>query len=155
MQVVIAQETVLYHQYPQYISPIVSPLDSQNSSGVSCFTPTLNPLVRAGLIPPHLVDLLTTPPATKEPTKRITGARDLTANEYYEWLQEEEQKKKEAAEAKQKRIEERQRKKEEMEEQRQRKQEDKEKKKQLAEGHAKKQTATTSSVCRKLPMQEE
>jgi len=74
-------------------------LDSQNSSGVSCSTPTLNPLVRAGLIPPHLADLLTTPVATKEPTKHIIGARDLTANEYYEWLQEKEQKKKEPAEA--------------------------------------------------------
>ena len=41
-----------------------------------------------------------------------------------------------------------------MEEQCQCKQ-DKEKKKQLAEGHAKKQTATTSSVCRKLPMQDQ
>ena len=71
------------------VSPVFSLLDSQNSSGVSCSTPTLNPLVRAGLIPPHLADLLTTP-TTKEPTKRITGARDLTANEYYEWLQEEE-----------------------------------------------------------------
>ena len=64
--------------------------------------------MRAGLIPSHLADLLTTPPATKESTEHINGARDLTANEYYEWLQEEEQKKKEAAEAKQRRIEERQ-----------------------------------------------
>jgi len=71
--------------------------------------------------------------------------------------------KKEAAEAKQRRIEEHQRKKEEKEEQHQRKQKDKEKKKQLAEGHAKKQTsrqrlrdeATASSVCHKLPMQDQ
>ena len=64
------------------------PTDPQNSSGVSYSTPTLNLLVRAGLIPPHLADL-TTSPATKEPNKSITGA-NLTASEYYEWLQEEE-----------------------------------------------------------------
>ena len=69
------------------VSPIVSPWTPRS---VSCSTPTLNSLVRAGLIPPHLADLLTTPPATKQPTKHITGARDLTANEYYQWLQEEE-----------------------------------------------------------------
>ena len=81
-------------------SPIVSPLTSQNSSGVLCSTSTLNPLVKAGLIPPDLVDILATPPTTTEPTKHITGARELTTNEYYEWLQAEELKKKEAAEAK-------------------------------------------------------
>ena len=75
-------------------SPIVSPLDSQSSSGVSCSTPVSNPRVRAGLILPELADIWNTPPVTKEPTKRIVGARDLTANEYYEWLKGEEQKKK-------------------------------------------------------------
>ena len=65
-------------------SPVVSPLDSQNSSGVFCSPPTLNPLVKAGLIPLDLVDILATPPTTSEPTKCITGARELTANEYYE-----------------------------------------------------------------------
>ena len=56
------------------------PTDPQNSSGVSCSTPTLSPLVRAGLIPPHLADLLTTSPATREPNKSITGP-NLTASE--------------------------------------------------------------------------
>lgn len=86
-------------------SPIVSSLNSQNSSGVLCSTPTLNPLLKAGLIPPDLVDILATPPTTTEPTKRITGARELTASEYYEWLQAEELKKKEAAEEKQRKAE--------------------------------------------------
>ena len=94
-------------------SPIVSSLDSQNSSGVYCSTPISNPLVRAGHIPPELADILTPPPLTKEPTKRIVGARDLTANEYYEWLKVEEGKKKKKAEEKEKRAEERKRKKEE------------------------------------------
>ena len=64
----------------------------------------------AGIIPLNLVDILCTPPVTKEPTKHITGARNPTANEYYEWLQGEE-KKTEAAELKQKKLEERQQKK--------------------------------------------
>ena len=139
-------------------SPVVSPLDSQSTSGVSCSTPTLNQLVRVHLIPPHLADILTPPAVTKEPTKRITGARDLTANEYFEWLKEEERKNKEAAEAKQSRAEERQRKKKEKEEESQRKKEEKEKKKQLIEERTKKQTSrkrlrdepTASSACRKL-----
>ena len=96
-------------------SPIVSSLDSQNSSGVSCSTPISNPLVRAGLILPELADILTPLPPTKEPTKRIVGARDLTANEYHEWLKVEEGKKKKAEE-KEKRAEERKRKKEEKQE---------------------------------------
>ena len=46
-------------------SPIVSPLNSQSTCGVSCSTPTLNPLVRVGLIPPHLADILTPPAVTR------------------------------------------------------------------------------------------
>ena len=46
-------------------SPVVSPLNSQSTSGVSCSTPTLNPLVRVGLIPPHLADILTPPAVTR------------------------------------------------------------------------------------------
>ena len=88
--------------------PMVSPIDSLSGSEVHCSTSTLNRLVVAGLIPSSLADILVTPPVTKEPTKRITGARDLTANEYYEWLQGEEKKKEEAAELKQKKLEERQ-----------------------------------------------
>ena len=87
-------------------------------------TPTLNPLFKAGLIPPDLVDILATPPTTIEPTKRITGARELTANEYYEWLQAEELKKKEAAEAKQGKAEEHQRRKREREEEQKHKQDE-------------------------------
>ena len=87
-------------------SSIVSSLDSQNSSGVYCSTPISNPLVRAGLIPPELADILTPPSLTKEQTKWIVGSRDLTANEYYEWLKVEEGKKKKKAEEKEKRAEE-------------------------------------------------
>lgn len=92
-------------------SPAVSPIASQSSSGG--ISSTVNPLVDAGLIPPHLADFLRTPPVTKEPTKRITGAKDLTAAEYYEWLKEEERKKKEKEEEKKRQSEKRQRKREE------------------------------------------
>ena len=91
------------------VSPIVSPIDSFSSSGVSCSTPVYNPLVRAGLIPAELADILSTPPATKKPTKWITGARELTADENYVWLRGEEEK---AAEEKERKSEERRRKKE-------------------------------------------
>lgn len=65
--------------------PVVSHLDSQSRSGISCSTPTVNPLVWFLL---NLQIYLTLLLWTKEPTKCITGARDLTANEYYEWLNE-------------------------------------------------------------------
>ena len=122
-------------------SPIVSPLSSQNSSGVLCSTTTLNPLLKAGLIPPDLVVVLATPPTTTEPTKRITGARELTTNEYYKWLKAEQLKKKEAAEAKQRKAEERQRRKREREEEQKHKQDEREKKKQLAKERIEKQTS--------------
>ena len=138
--------------------PMVSLIDSLSGSEVRCSTPTLNPLVVAGLIPSSLADILVTPPVTKEPTKRITGARDLTANEYYECLQGEE-KKKEAAELKQKKLEEWQRKKEEKEEERKRKQEEKKKRQQAAEENLRAKPARkqlkeecSTSVHRKLSM---
>ena len=65
-------------------------------------SPIVNPLVAAGLIPPDLADILAKPPEDaailKKRSKRITGARELTANEYAERLREEERKKKEAEE---------------------------------------------------------
>ena len=60
-------------------------------------SPIVNPLVAAGLIPPDLADILATPPEdaaiSKKRSKHITGARELTANEYAERLREEERKK--------------------------------------------------------------
>ena len=111
-------------------SPTVSPWCSQNSDGPSgqpeCpratstpvpSSPIVNPLVAAGLV---LADILAPPSedaaASKKRTKRITGARELTANEYTARLREEERKKKEVAEEKACKKEERKRKKEEKEE---------------------------------------
>ena len=88
-----------------------TPPDSAPSS-----TGIMNPLVRVGLIPAHLADLLAPPPAnaaTQRRVRRITKARVLTAKEYVEMMEEKEKKEKEAAELKQKRKEEtRERKKE-------------------------------------------
>ena len=88
-----------------------TPPDSAPSS-----TGIMNPLVRAGLIPAHLADILATPPAnaaTQRRVRRITKARVLTAKEYVEMMEEKEKKEKEAAELKQKQKEEtRERKKE-------------------------------------------
>lgn len=59
-------------------------------------SPIVNPLVTAGLVP---VGILVTPShdaaVAKKHTKRTTGARELIANEYREWLQKEERRKKE------------------------------------------------------------
>ena len=88
-----------------------TPPDSAPSS-----TGIMNPLVRVGLIPAHLADILEPPPAnaaTQRQVRRITKARVLTAKEYVEMMEEKEKKEKEAPELKQKRKEEtRERKKE-------------------------------------------
>ena len=74
----------------------------------------VNPLVSAGLIPDDLSDILAIPPpdaaVEKKRTKRITGARDLTADDYHQMLLEDERKKKEAEELKQQKKEEREKK---------------------------------------------
>ncbi len=72
----------------------------------------INLYVAAGLVPVNLADILATPPdnaaAFKKRNKRITGAREITANEYAERLKEEERK--EEAEKKERKKEERKRK---------------------------------------------
>ena len=85
----------------------------------------VNPLVSAGLVPPDLADILSTPSedaaVSKKRTKQITGARALTANEYVEMLYEDDRKKKEEAELKQKGKEEREQRKKEKEDQKKQK----------------------------------
>ena len=93
------------------------PNSAPSSTGI------MNPLVRAGLIPAHLADILATPPAnaaTQRRVRRITKARVLTAREYVEMMEEKEKKEKEAAELKQKRKEEREQKKLEREQKKER-----------------------------------
>ena len=97
-----------------------------------CRPPVENPLVRAGLIPTHLADILSPQMenATGKPSHRITGVRVLTSNDYREMIREKERKGKEAAELKQKKKEERERKKLQKEQEREMKKKEREKKKQ-------------------------
>ena len=87
---------------PPITPPILTP--APNSGQYRCVT---NPLVAAGLVSPDLVDILAVPledaAVTKRKTKRITGARDLTASDYAEMLWEDKRRKKEIEEQKQKR----------------------------------------------------
>ena len=68
-----------------------SSVSSVNTSGI------VNPLVSAGLVSPDLMDILAVPSAdaavSKQRTKRITGARCLTSDEYAEMLQKDKEKK--------------------------------------------------------------
>ena len=87
-------------------------------------SPVLNPLVDAGLISQDLADILATPSkdaaaVAKQVLKRITGARELTANDYFEMLKECQSKKKRLEEEKKRKSEERERKKKEKEKLRQ------------------------------------
>ena len=88
-------------------SPISSPLSFENTNSSACMntsprpgslTPIVNPLVAVGLVPPDLADILVTPSkdaaVSNMGTKRtcITGARELTSNEYVEWSKEKQRK---------------------------------------------------------------
>ena len=80
-------------------------------------TVPVNPLVMAGLIPAEMADILTTPSPdaamTRKRTKRITGTRDLTADDYRDMLVEDKHRKEDLEQQKIKRREERERKKRE------------------------------------------
>ena len=83
------------------------------------FSSPPNPLVMAGLVPEDLSDIFLTPQedaaVLKRREKRITGARNLTSDEYVEMLKECERKKKEEEELKKQKKEEREKKKTERE----------------------------------------
>ena len=77
-----------------------------------------NPLIAAGLVPSDLADIFCTSDRDENRPKRrrLTNARVLTENEYYDMLKEKEQKEKEEQGAKEKRKKEREQKKKENEE---------------------------------------
>ena len=84
------------------ISPTLASSVSSSHPTLPQISPTLaspivNPLVSAGLIPEDLSDILAAPPEdaaiSKKRTKRITGARALTADDYSEMLLEEKKEK--------------------------------------------------------------
>lgn len=108
----------LFSNSPVSFSPLTSPV-FQSAQRPTNSSPIVNPLVSAGLIPEELSDILATPSrdaaVSKKRTKRITGARDLTSNEYRKMLEEDERKKQEAEREKQRKKEEREQKKRERE----------------------------------------
>ena len=97
---------------------------NEHNTTPRCRSQIENPLVRAGLVPQDLADIFLTPQAEerdKRPSRRITGVRVLTSNEYVEIMREKDRKEKEASEKKQRQKEERQRKKMEKEKEQERK----------------------------------
>ena len=97
-------------------APISSTAIVQSVSAV-CTTPTVpvNPNVMAGLIPAEMADILATPSPdaamTRKRTKRITGARDFTGDDYRDMLVNDKRRKEDLEQQKIKRREERERKK--------------------------------------------
>ena len=98
--------------------PVVPPVPPRPSVNLETSTPTScpsaqNPLVRAGLVPQHLADILSTSLTDEvtenRPSRRITGVRVLTSDEYAEMVREKGRKEKEAIQLKQQRKEERER----------------------------------------------
>ena len=96
---------------------VSSILDTPSNSNTD---PFVNPLVAAGLISPDLADILVTPSddaaVAKKRTRRIVGARNLTAEDYVVMLCEDKRRKEEAEKEKQRKKEERERKRKEQEE---------------------------------------
>ena len=96
---------------------VSSILDTPSNSNTD---PIVNPLVASGLISPDLADILVTPSGdaavAKKRTRRIVGARDLTAEDYVDMLRKDKRRKEEAEKEKQRKKEERERKMKEREE---------------------------------------
>ena len=112
------------------------PLTPVSSHGQQASTPLFrphvqNPLVRAGLVPERLTDILSPQAdnATEKRSHRITGVRVLTSNEYTEMMRVKDRREKEAAEMKQTRKEEREQKRLEKEQERESKRKEREEKK--------------------------
>ena len=107
-----------------------------------------NPLVRAGLIPQDLADIFLSPQTDereKRPSRRITGVRVLTSNDYVQMMKEKDQKEKEASAMKEQRKKERERKKIEKEQERERKKAEREEKKGRGKGKGKRPLPHSSS----------
>ena len=112
------------------------PLTPVSSHGQQASTPlsrphVQNPLVRAGLVPERLSDILSPQAdnATEKRSRRITGVGVLTSNKYTEMMRVKDRREKEAAEMKQTRKEERKQKRLEKEQERERKRKEREEKK--------------------------
>ena len=102
-------------------TPVLSPSSIVYVPQVSSSrrSPIINPLVMAGLVPEDLSDILSNPPndsaVTKKRTMHITGARNLTTEEYVEMLREDKRKRIDVEEMMEKRKHEREKRKREIE----------------------------------------
>ena len=94
--------------------------------------------MRVGPVSQHLADIFLTPEADntaeKRNSRRISGFRVLTSNEYVQTVREKDRKEKEVAEMKHRRKEEREWKRVEKEQERERKRKEREHKKKQGEG---------------------
>ena len=120
------------------------------------FTSPVNSLVMAGLIPEDLSDIFLTPQdnaaVSKRREKRITGARNLTADDYFKMLVDDEEKKKE--EMKKKKEEREQKKKEREQGKEKKKQEVQERKRKREIEKQKKGKGKGKRRCRQLSSSE-
>ena len=146
-------------------TPVLSPSSVVYAPQVSMRSPIMNPLVMVGLVLEDLSDILSTPPndsvVTKKRTKRITGARNLTSEEYVEMRREDKRKKIEAEELKEKRKHEREKRKREIEEKKKetqlkkwKREEEKEQQKngrRKAQANTRRQVRESSSVSDNIP----
>ena len=108
-----------------------------------------NPLVRAGLVPESLADILSPQAynATEKRSRRITGVRVLTSNEYTDMMRVKDRREKEVAEMKQTQKEEREHKRLKKEQERERKRKEREEKKKQSksrQGKGKKRRRSSS-----------
>ena len=131
-------------------TPFTPPLFSSSSSNTSISTPVSNPLIKAGLVPHNLADILAVGDVQNKPTKRrVIKARVLTEQEFYETLMEKDRLEKEKEQLKEQRKMERQKKKEEREKLMRERAEEREKKKQAREEKKKNKEATKGTRKRK------
>ena len=116
-----------------------------------------NPLIAAELVPSDLADIFCTLDRDENRPKRrrLTNARVLTENEYYDMLKEKERKEKEEQGAKEKRKKEREQEKKENEEKKQKQAEEKLKKKEKDEEKQRKKEERERKIDGKRKKQEE
>lgn len=132
-------------------------INSEPSVGETSFTPSLfstpastvsessntsitNPLVKAGLVPGNLADILETSDPVTQPKCRVIKARVLTEDEYFETLKDKEKKGQEAKEKKEKNRIEREKRKEEKAKEAARRKEEREKKRSRTKQETKEKT---------------
>ena len=138
------------------------PVTAQSSLGQQNVTPRSrprveNPLVRVGLVPQHLADIFLQADKTAErrPSRRITGVRVLTSNEYVQMVREKDRKEKEAAEKRRKEAREQKRVEKEQQKERKRKEREKKKHGESSRGGGKRKKRAHQSSSEDEPLDDE